>query len=318
MDASLTSDLVRALPMTQRGALLPAEELSELGEELQDIAEEVLEARMLGLGLPEALESGQFPSMSALHSDLRDSMLDELPRELVGWARDMAEHPERGAPGLGQLQREWFDQARAGEAHESDDHGEQLRSALAEFLLFECVRLRLLAAAWSNEEFEALGGDEQEVDHIAWTEVLAMLAQPALADPRVRPLALMIAAGSVTMARESNLRAEALRHSGEDAREQLRMRARLRAALRELRLPESVLLQNALSNLLGEERRELPELQADHQLALAGLSRQAMDQRVSRGRRALSRGPEKWPRRRRPSLFDIFRGEETPALAHGH
>lgn len=318
MDFSITSDLVRALPQSQRGALLPKGELAELGEELNEVAEEVLEARMRGIGLADALHSEEFPAMSSLHRDLRDSMLDELPRELVGWAKSMAEHPEESAPGLGQLQRTWFNQAVAGEAHASDDHDEQLRCALAEFLLFQSVRLRLLAAAWSNEEFEALGGDEQEVDHIAWTEVMAMLAQPALADPRVRPLALMIAAGSVTMARESNLRAEALRQSGEDMREQLRMRARLRAALRELRLPESVLLQNALSNLLGEERRELPELQAEHPLALSGLSRQAMDQRVSRGRRALSRGPEQWPRRRRPSLFDLFREGSTPALAHGH
>jgi hypothetical protein len=310
--------LVQALPQSERAALLPAADLNELGDELQGIAEEVLEARMLGLGLPAALESGQFPALSGLHRDLRDSMLDELPRELVAWAQKLADHPDQGAPGIGRLQRQWFDQAKANEERRSEDHDEQLQSALSEFLLFESVRLRLLAAAWSNEEFEALGGDEQEVDHIAWTEVLAMLAQPALADPRVRPLALMIASGSVSMARESNLRAEALRLSGEDTREQLRMRARLRSALRELRLPEAVLLQNALANILGEERHELPELQEQHPLALAGLSRQAMDQRVSRGRRALSRGPEKWPRRRRVSLFDIFRGQPAGELASSH
>ena len=93
----------------------------------------------------------------------------------------------------------------------------------------------------------------------------------------------------------------------EDQRETLRMRARLRAALRELRLAESVLLENALSSLLGEERVELMELQANRPLALDGLTRQAMDQRVSRGRRALTQGPEKWPIRRRPSLFDLLR-----------
>jgi hypothetical protein len=318
MDASLTQDLVRALPPSEVAALLPAADLTELGDELHGIAEEVLEARMLGLGLPDALEAGSFPAMSALHRDLRDSMLDELPREVVDWAQSLAQPGHAAAPGLGRLHRQWFDQARAGEAHESDDHDDQLRFALAEFLLFESVRLRLLASAWSNEDFEALGGDEQEIDHIAWTEVLVMLAQPALADPSVRPLALMVAAGSVTMARESNLRAEALRLSGEEQREQLRMRARLRAALRELRLPESILLENALANILGEERQELPDLQDQHPLALAGLSRQAMDQRVSRGRRALSRGPEKWPRRRKQSLFDIFRNQTAGALAPSH
>lgn len=85
------------------------------------------------------------------------------------------------------------------------------------------------------------------------------------------------------------------------------MRARLRAALRELRLPEAVLLENALASLLGEERRELTELQADRPVALAGMTRQAMDQRVSRGRRALTRARTGWPERRRPALFDLLR-----------
>jgi hypothetical protein len=89
--------------------------------------------------------------------------------------------------------------------------------------------------------------------------------------------------------------------------EQLSTRARLRGALRELRLPEAVLLENALSNLLGEERVELAELQEAHPLALEGLSRQAMDQRVSRSRRQLGGGPQHWPRRRRPALFDLLR-----------
>ena len=68
-----------------------------------------------------------------------------------------------------------------------------------------------------------------------------------------------------------------------------------------------MLLENALSNLLGEQRVELQELQKLHPLALEGMSRQAMDQRVSRGRKALGGGPAAWPRRRRKSLFDLLR-----------
>ena len=88
------------------------------------------------------------------------------------------------------------------------------------------------------------------------------------------------------------------------------MRARLRGALRELRLPESVLLENALANLLGGERLELTELKAERPVALDGLSRQAMDQRVSRGRRALTRSTQQWPTRRRPALFDLLRSQD--------
>ncbi|MCA9662945.1 MAG: hypothetical protein KC486_31685, partial [Myxococcales bacterium] len=122
------------------------------------------------------------------------------------------------------------------------------------------------------------------------------------------------ATASVSLARDAAERAEALRKASPDLRDEVRMRARLRAALRELRLPESVLLENALANLLGHERRELTDLQAERPLALEGLSRQAMDQRVSRGRRALTRAKQQWPRRRRPALFDLLRGRREPTL----
>ncbi|MCA9636519.1 MAG: hypothetical protein KC420_10880, partial [Myxococcales bacterium] len=107
---------------------------------------------------------------------------------------------------------------------------------------------------------------------------------------------------------------EALRLAGPDLRDEVRMRARLRAALRELRLAESVLLENALASLLGGERRELTDLQAERPPALDGLSRQAMDQRVSRGRRALTRAKQGWPQRRRPALFDLLRRPNAASL----
>lgn len=121
----------------------------------------------------------------------------------------------------------------------------------------------------------------------------------------------MFAAAQVSVAREAAERADALRRSSDDLRERLHMRARLRAALRELRLPESVLLSNALSSLLDEPRLELSDLQQARPLALHGMSRQAMDQRVSRGRRALSHARDDWPRRRNAALFDLLRPETS-------
>jgi len=161
--------------------------------------------------------------------------------------------------------------------------------------------------AWSSEEFETLGGEEDDIDTIAWQEVRAILSEPGLRAPGVRAMPVMFAAATVALARDAADRVAELRHAGEDLRAQLRMRARLRNALRELRLPESVLLENALSAMLGEDRQELPELQASRPLALEGLSRQAMDQRVSRGRKALVRPREDWPRRRKPAIFDLLR-----------
>lgn len=302
-------DLVAAID-GEEGVDVPAADLTELRAELALIAREVLDARLAGLGLPEAVRSETYPTLRALHRDLQDSLLAELPRELEGFVSGLLDQPETVAPGLGQLQRRLYDQAAGADPGAAETHEQQLQAALAEFLLFESVRLRLLAAVWSSPDFEALGGDVAEIDAVAWAEVAAMLRQPELADPTVRPLAVMVASASVAVAKETHERAEALLKTDGDTREQLRMRAKLRSALRELRLPESVLLENALANLLGEDRSELPDLQSEHPLALEGMSRQAMDQRVSRGRRALVAGPEKWPRRRRPALFDLLRGDQ--------
>ncbi len=308
MAPSAPKDLVAALGGDAAAGAAP--DLEELRSELALIAREVLDARLAGLGLPEAVRRPEFPTLRALHRDLQDSLLAELPRELEGFVSGLLESPEEVAPGIGQLQRRLYDRAQGADPGAAVSHEAQLQAALAEFLIFESVRLRLLAAVWSSDDFEALGGDIEEVDAIAWAEVTGLLKDPELADPSVRPLAVMIASASVSVAKDTHERAEALLRTDGDTRERLRMRAKLKSALRELRLPESILLHNALANLLGEDRVELPDLQEEHPLALEGMSRQAMDQRVSRGRRALVAGPEKWPRRKRPALFDLLRGDQ--------
>jgi hypothetical protein len=331
MDSSITSTVVRALPDTE-GAPSGGTgiDIGELRDELEQVAIEALDARMRGVTLDDAVQDPRFPHLVAFHDGLRDALLIEIPRELQPWLAAIGgESVERALPGarprqelqasaetisarLSNLQTDLFANAFGADPASAGDGPEQLKAALSELLLFEAVRLQLLVTMWSSTDFESLGGDEQAIDTIAWAEVEALLLEPALAEGDVRPLPVMVAAGSVALARDAADRAEALRLVAEDHRETLRMRARLRAALRELRLTESVLLENALAGLLGEERRELLELQASRPLALDGLTRQAMDQRVSRGRRALAQGPEKWPNRRRPALFDLLRHPPAP------
>jgi hypothetical protein len=300
---------------------MPGVDLGELEDELEQVAIEALDARMRGVDLDEAVHDDRFPHLVGFHDALRDALLVEIPRELQPWiaaigGQGVQERLPRAAPAgdpesmserLATLHGELFAHAFGADPASAGDGPEQLKAALSELLLFESVRLQLLVMVWSSTEFEALGGDERAIDTIAWAEVEALLLEPSMVSEQVRPLALMVAAGSVALARDAADRAEALRLVTEDQRETLRMRARLRAALRELRLTEAVLLENALAGLLGEERLELPELQAAHPLALDGLSRQAMDQRVSRGRRALASSPDKWPNRRSPALFDLMR-----------
>jgi hypothetical protein len=288
-------------------------DLSELQADLDSVAAEAAQARIEGFSLAEAVYDPGFPALREFHQGLRDALFVEIPRELQPWVEGLRQPEGAVRAGLPDLYDRLYQLGRRDtERPERPDHSVDLQVALAELLIFESVRLRLLMTAWSSAEFETLGGDEIDVDFIAWGEVEVMLADPALADPSVRPLAVMVASASVALAREAAERADALRVVGEDQREKLRVRAKLRATLRELRLPEAVLLENALAGLTGEERLELGDLQADRPVALDGLSRQAMDQRVSRGRRALIGGRQQWPSRRRPALFDLLK-DETPA-----
>ncbi|WAS98224.1 hypothetical protein [Nannocystis punicea] len=294
---NVAAAVTHLLPLPAGGGVAAPLDVVELQSELDVLADEALRARRQGLSLLTAVRDPRFPALQNFHQGLRDALFLEIPEELEPWARLAA----NGA-GNPPLQHMLVDFARGGD----DDRRGALQAALAELLVFEAIRLRLFVTAFRGEEFEVVGGEESDVDAIAYAEVATLLHRPELADPEVRPLTVLLAAASVSLARDAQTRAEELRDTGEDTREELRMRARLRAALRELRLPEAVLLENALAALLGEERRELTELQAERPVALDGMTRQAMDQRVSRGRRALAHPRSTWPRRRRPALFDLL------------
>jgi hypothetical protein len=300
MHGPVTEAVSNALPVPLGPDLV---DVGDLRDELDRVAHEARTALDEGVPLAAAVVDPRFPSLVRFHQDLRDSLFVELLSELRGWVEQgVAQAGPNGALGfvdaLATLARQFGP---------ADDPAAPLQRALAELLVFEALRLRLLLVVWGSDDFERLGGEESDIDEIAWDEVSILLDDPALADARVRPGALMYAAAQVSVAREASERAEALRRSSDDVRERLLMRARLRAALRELRLPESVLLGNALSGLLDEPRLELPALQEARPVALEGMSRQAMDQRVSRGRRALTQPREGWPRRRSAALFDLLR-----------
>ena len=304
MSLPVASAVTHVLPMPTDGTAAPHIDLGELQAELEGVAAEALQARRAGLSLLEAVWDPHYPGLREFHQGIRDALFVEIPQEFEPWARSAtsATGDTSGFDGL-PLQRTLFSFARASGV----DDLSALQAALAELLVFQAVRLRLLVTALGSAEFEVLGGEESDIDAIAWAEIQALLYRDELTDPEVRPLTVILAAANVALARDAAERAHELRSSGDDFREELRMRARLRAALRELRLPEAVLLENALSALLGGDRRELVDLQAERPVALDGMSRQAMDQRVSRGRRSLTREPADWPRRRRPALFDLLR-----------
>lgn len=306
MAASVADAVSHALPVpVDEQAPARLGDGQQLREELERVALEALSAAEAGIPLNEAVRHEGYPALRQFHQDLRDSMFLEIPKDLRPWVDRLQQSPGRTE----QLGQTLTRIAMAHDEAERPAHAD-LQRALAEVLVFESVRLRLLVAAWQSEEFERLGGEEDDVDDIAFEEVSALLAEPILTVEGVRPLQVMYASASVALARDAADRADELVRAGGDLREELSMRAKLRAALRELRLTESVLLENALSTLLGSERVELQDLQEQRPVALEGLSRQAMDQRVSRGRRALTRPRQSWPRRRTPALFDLLRDDD--------
>lgn len=311
------ASLLAALPAPLFGGALSAEVDAEaMRHEFEALAQDAMQAQLAQLPLHQAVQDEEnYPQLAAFHRTLRDALFVELPDAVQEWVASALplQDSEHGSA-ANNVEQVLVQRAVAGRDAPASS-SQALQGALAEFLLFESVRLRLLVGVWSNDEYESLGGDAPEIDAIAAAEVHALLGHPDIQDPQLRPTLIMLASASLRIHRNHAERAEALRHAGDEERETMRMQARLRAALRELRLQESVLLENALASLLGQERVELAQLQDARPLALAGMSRQAMDQRVSRSRRALAGAKEKWPRRKRPSLFDLLSGAQPFASA---
>ncbi len=304
MPGSTAHHLAQSLPPEVAG--IDDLERRAFETELGALADQLRAAALAGSSLPEAVtDHASYPALAAMHTALRDAMLLEVPSDILPLVTSA--DPAGSGPALDAMARTLARRRRA----PTDD------ALLAHFFVFEAARLRLLVAAWADPVFETLGGTEADLDRVADAAVRLLEGEAALAAADVRPMVLVHAAASMLFARWIADQAEALRHAGEDLREELRMQARLKSALRSLRLPESVLLENALADLLGEDRDDLSSLQRKHALALSELSRQAMDQRVSRTRRALANDPNRWPRRRSPALFDILRAAMA-AAAPGH
>lgn len=306
-----SSTLLSALPAPLLpGAISAQIDGDAMRHEFEALAKEAMQARQDEVPLHQAVQQQEtFPHLAQFHGTLKDALFVELPESIQDWVAQLlpdANQDPNEAQGPNPMEQAMVQRAVAGREAPAASQ-EALHGALAEVLLFESVRLRLLIGVWSDTEYESFGGDAPEIDAIAAAEVDTLLDHPDITDPQLRPTLVMLASASLRIHRNHAQRADALRNAGDEERETMRMQARLRAALRELRLQESVLLHNALASLLGEERVELAQLQQAHPLALSGMSRQAMDQRVSRSRRALAGAKEKWPRRKAPSLFDLLR-----------
>ncbi|MCA9712511.1 MAG: hypothetical protein KDK70_42170, partial [Myxococcales bacterium] len=144
--SSLISDAVsNALPVpmdrdgVDRAALLA---------ELEQVARQARQALDEGIPLCDAVLDPRFDALVSFHQDLRDSLFVELPRELRGWVeQSVADAGPHGELALGFVDA-LTELAR--EAGPANDPAAPLQRALAELLVFEGLRLRLLLMVWSS------------------------------------------------------------------------------------------------------------------------------------------------------------------------
>lgn len=245
-------------------------------------------------------QPGRFPLMHRVHLGVMDILTVELPPELADWARRLLRMSDSPLFESFRLQL-----ARCA----CDPRTSPPERSLAQFLLFEAVRLNLLVMTWrSRRELFRGGLDEGALDRSAQDQVGWLLRHPKLlAGPTpMRPLHLLVVGSFgqlVEMART------ALRGVSAHVETTLTARAELEAALAEANAADAVLIRNAFAPAWGEQRLSVERLSSDHPLVLGDAPRDRLDQRLRRRMMALE-SKRTLPPRRRPALIDILSEEE--------
>lgn len=270
--------------------------LEGIEAELLRMAFEAHEATERGVALADAVrDPGSYPSLQRLHRGVADALVMSLPAELEGWLERVRVEGdvtiERLRAGLAQL-------AVAGAPAES---------ALAEFLIFEGVRARLLVAAWeTGASYEAVGGTADELDVIAEQETAAFLSSwPAEGVAEVRPFQVLLSSAMIELTRRTEVLAALLARTQEWLVASLAERAAVERRLRTLDPTDAALVRNELATYLGEDRLTVEQLTHEHPLLLGDARRDALDQRISRFRKKLRAGGLEAVRKRdRPALAE--------------
>jgi hypothetical protein len=92
--------------------------------------------------------------------------------------------------------------------------------------------------------------------------------------------------------------------------------AAIERSLRDLEAVDALLVHNEVASYLGEQRLSVQELQRQHPVVLDGMTRAALDQRISRLRRRLAAGGKASPptRDRSSSLCTIMAEIESEGV----
>lgn len=282
-DTSLTlkpalQSILDVLPLRELGIPEAAQQalVNEMHAKLLRIGLDALAATQSGISFEQAAEDREnFPFLRRFHLGVTDILHVTIPQELLHVFEKLL-----AAPPIATVTLESFARAAL------DKNAAPAEAALLRFLLFEALRLNLVVAAWRNEsEFVGAGARLKDIDAIAEKELDWLVKNAEALGPDDRPIQTLVAMGMESLLRHVSELKTTLLGIKAEVDEQPRMevlQAKYEAYLRSMNLTDATLLGNRHAAMFDEQRIPVELLQADHPLALEGMSRAAMDQRVKR------------------------------------
>jgi hypothetical protein len=246
-----------------------------------------------------AANEAEFPYLFRAHVGLADLMAMSLPpaaESMVRKSFSFAASPtaEEARRGLVRMA--------------ASDTSPVLERALARFILFEGVRSNLLYVAWRTDGgFEAVGGSTDDIDRIAEDRVERLLAEAPTLGRDVRPFRLVIASAMELMTKHAEALGKMVAEMHADVAAVLEECAAFERSLRELDRADELLVRNYMASYLGEQPLSVDELQRQHPVVLGGLTRDALDQRMSRLRHKIKvRGKKVLTSSKGTSLYQLI------------
>lgn len=270
--------ILEVVPLRELGIPEAAQQalVNEMNAKLLRIGLDALAATQSGVSFAQAADDREnFPFLRRFHLGVTDILQVTIPQEFLHvFERLLA------APPIATVTLESFAHAAL-----SKDVA-PAEAALLRFLLFEALRLNLVVAAWRNEsEFVEAGARLRDIDAIAEKELSWLVENAGALSPDDRPIQTLVAMGMESLLRHVTELKTALLGIKAEVDEPPRMevlQAKYEAYLRSMNLTDATLLCNRHAATFDEQRIPVELLQAEHPLALEGMSRAAMDQRVKR------------------------------------
>lgn len=308
----LTQTFAQALIPLLEGVGVPAAEIDAGLEQVRygvaRLALEMGHAESLGLPMGDVVrDEERFPTVRKFHLGVGDFLRLELPQELVALARRMLSAPEP----------EQFEPIRLSLARAACTANTNTpERALARLLLFEAVRMNLLVATWHDRpDLIRVGLDDDALDDAAEQQLLILVENDdVLHGPEpIRPLHVLVAAGLDRLNKWATQARTELSWVADHVRHELERRARLEEALVDVSGEDALLIKNYFGPAWGEQRLSIERLASYHPLVLGGKKRNTLDQRLKRRLASLSSDARSLPRKKNPTMIDLF-SEATGGL----